>query len=89
MVGLVTDAETGQVLGVDVLVERDSEGFVRWLEKYVSRFGVEAIVTDDLSTYKPVVERLGVDHQVCMAHVRRRYLRASAIASTLVRIMRM
>ena len=27
------------------------------------RFGVEAMVTDDLSTYKPVVEHLGVDHQ--------------------------
>ena len=43
----------------DVLVERDSEGFIKWLEGYVSRFGVEAMVTDDLSTYKPVVEHLG------------------------------
>ena len=37
----------------------------------MSRFGVEAMVTDDLSTYKPVVERLGVEHQVCIAHVRK------------------
>ena len=29
------------------------------------------IVSDDLSTYKPVVERLGVEHQVCPAHVRK------------------
>ena len=71
VVGLVTDAQSGQVVGMDVLVNRDSEGFVRWLEGYVSRFGVESMVTDDLSTYKPVVQHLGVDHQVCIAHVRK------------------
>ena len=37
----------------------------------MSRFGVEAVVTDDLNTYKPAVEHLGVDHQVCIAHVRK------------------
>ena len=67
-VGFVTDAESGQLAGMDVLVERDSDGFVRWLSGYVSRFGVESMVTDDLNTYKPVVEHLGVDHQVCIAH---------------------
>jgi len=27
------------------------------------------VVSDDLATYKPVVEELGVEHQVCLAHV--------------------
>ena len=71
VVGLVTDAESGQLVGMDVLVERDSDGFLRWLEGYVGRLGVESMVTDDLNTYKPVVERLGLDHQVCIAHVRK------------------
>ena len=53
------------------MVDRDSEGFMRWLQRYVSRFGVEAMVTDDLSTYRPVVERMGIEHQVCIAHVRK------------------
>ena len=61
VVGFVTDAESGQLVGMDVLVHRDSDGFVKWLSGYVSRFGVEAVVTDDLSNYKPVVEHLGVD----------------------------
>ena len=39
VVGFVTDAATGQLLGMDVLVERDSEGFIKWLEGYVNRFG--------------------------------------------------
>ena len=51
VVGFVTDAESGQLVGMDVLVDRDSEGFVRWLSDYV--------------------EPLGVDHQVCIAHVRK------------------
>ena len=71
VVGFVTDAESGRLVGMDVLVERDGDGFVRWLEGYVSRFGVQAVVTDDLNTYKPVVEHLGVEHQVCIAHVRK------------------
>ncbi len=79
VVGFVTDAESGRLVEMDVLVQRDSEGFVRWLEGYVGRFGVEAMVTDDLNTYKPAVEHVGVSHQspprarhgVCIAHVRK------------------
>ena len=37
----------------------------------VSRLGISAIVTDDLSTYKPVVEELRLEHQVCVAHVKK------------------
>ena len=29
------------------------------------------MVTDDLATYKPVAERLGLRHQVCLTHVRK------------------
>ena len=65
------DAETGQVLGLDVLVERDADGFMEWLGDFVSDYGVEAMVTDDLNTYKPVVRRLGIEHQICIAHARK------------------
>ncbi len=37
----------------------------------MSELGVEAVVTDDLNTYKPAVEQLGVEHQLCIAHVRK------------------
>ena len=71
VVGVAADAATGEVLGLDVLVERDSDGFADWLRDFVSDFGVEAMVTDDLSAYKPVVRRLGVDHHICVAHVKK------------------
>ena len=81
VVGFVTDAESGALLGMDVLVARDSAGFVAWLRGYVRRYGVRAVVSDDLSTYKPVVERLGLAHQVCLAHVRKNvYRRLGEIA---------
>ena len=69
VVWLATDAESGESLGMDVLLARDSDGFVRWLSGYVGE--LEAMVSDDLSTYKPSAERLGVDRQVCLAHVRK------------------
>lgn len=69
--GVVTDAQTGETLGVEVLVDQDAAAFLRWLRAYVAPLGVQVLVTDDLSTYKPVAERLGLQHQVCIAHVRK------------------
>ena len=71
VIGLVCDPDSGEVVGMDVLVERDAAGFAKWLGGYVDALGVEAMVTDDLSTYKPVAEALGLEHQVCLAHVRK------------------
>ena len=71
LVGFVADAESGELPGIDMLIERDSDGFTDWLKGYVERLGVEAVVTDDLSTYKPVVDRLGLEHQICVTHARK------------------
>ena len=70
--GVATDAATGEVLGLDVLVERDSDGFADWLRDFVRDFGVEAMAADNLSAYKPVVRRLGLDHRICVARVKKR-----------------
>lgn len=71
LVGFVVDPESGKTVGVDLLVEQDSAAFRRWLEGYTRALGVEALVTDDLPTYRPVSHQLGVRQQVCLAHVRR------------------
>lgn len=36
---------------------------------------MEAVVTDDLSTYKPAVDGLGLEYQVCVTHVRKNVAR--------------
>ena len=69
--GFVVDADSGRLVGIDQLVKRDSAGFVDWLSGYVAELGVKAIVSDDLSAYKSVVEKLGLEHQICLAHVRK------------------
>ena len=53
-------------------VERDSDGFMEWLGDFARDYGVDAPVTDGLSAYKPEVERLGIDHRICTAHVKNR-----------------
>ena len=70
-VGVVTDASTGEVLGLDVLVKRDSDGFMEWLGDFARGCGVETMAADDLNACKPAVERLGLDHQICIAHARK------------------
>lgn len=67
----VVEPGSGAVLGLELLTQRDSPAFIRWLKQYAQELGVEVMVSDDLATYKPVVEELGVEHQVCLAHVRK------------------
>jgi transposase-like protein len=71
LVGFVVDGESGKTVGVDVLVRQDSVAFRRWLERYTKTLGVQVLVTDDLNTYKPVSQQLGLPQQVCLAHVRK------------------
>jgi transposase-like protein len=69
--GFVVDGDTGETLGIEILVERDSHAFLLWLKKLAKELGAEMLVTDDLSTYKPVAQRLGLKHQICLTHVRK------------------
>jgi len=71
LVGFVVDGESGKTVGVDVLVQQDGPAFRRWLERYTRELGVEVLVTDDLNTYKPVSQQLGLAQQICLAHVRK------------------
>ena len=71
LIGLVADADSGRLLGIDMPVERDGEGFADWLKGYAERLGAKAVITDDLSTYKPVVDKLGLECQICVTHARK------------------
>jgi transposase-like protein len=71
VVGFVVEPDGGELLGLELLIRQDSHAFIQWLKQYAQGLGVKVIVSDDLATYKPVVEELGVEHQVCLAHVRK------------------
>jgi transposase-like protein len=70
-VGFVIEPDSRELLGIELLMGQDQKEFLGWLRGYVEALGVKVIVSDDLSTYKPVVEELGIEHQVCLAHVKK------------------
>lgn len=75
LVGFAADAKSGKLLDIDMLMERDAEGFADWLKGYVERLGAKVVVTDDSSTYKPVVDTLGLERQICVTHARKNVAR--------------
>jgi transposase-like protein len=68
---VAVDLGTGEPLAMGYVNEYDPQAVCRWLAPLVQRHGITVIVTDDLSTYKIVAEKLQLEHQVCQFHVRR------------------
>jgi transposase-like protein len=71
LVGFVVDGESGRTLGFEVLFEGDGEAFKEWLEPYAEELGAEVLLTDDNDSYSVAAAGLGVEHQLCVAHVRK------------------
>ena len=68
---VAVDLGTGEPLAVGYINEYDPQAVRRWLAPLVQQHGITVIVTDDLSSYKIVAEKLQLGHQVCQFHVRR------------------
>lgn len=68
---VAVDLGTGQPLTIGYINEYDPHAVQRWLAPLIQRHGITVIVTDDLSSYKIVAEKLQLGHQVCQFHVRR------------------
>jgi transposase-like protein len=71
VVGFVVDGASGRTLGFEVLFEGGGRAFKEWLEPYVKEYGVEVLVSDDNDSYGVAAAELGLDHQLCIAHVRK------------------
>jgi transposase-like protein len=68
---VAVDMGTGEPIAVGYVNEYDPQAVRRWLEPLVHRHGITVVVTDDLSSYKIVAEKLQLGHQICQFHVRR------------------
>lgn len=68
---VAVDMGDGQLVSMQVLDEHDPQAVSEWLRPMVEEFGVEVIVTDDLTTYNTVEEELGVGRQLCRFHMLR------------------
>ena len=71
VVGFVVDGQQGRTLGFDMLDQGDAAAFLAWLEPYVTALGVEVLVSDGHEAYGVVAAALGLEQQLCLAHVRK------------------
>jgi transposase-like protein len=69
--GITVDAIRGLALTVDSLSAEDIEALKQWIEPIAQSVGAQVLVTDDADGFKTVADEVGVQHQVCKAHVRR------------------
>jgi len=69
---VAVDLGNGRLLSIAQIDERqDPAAVAAWLQQLKQQHDIGAIVTDDLSMYPHLAERLGLGHQVCQFHVRR------------------
>lgn len=78
VVGFVVDGSSGKSLEFEVLFEGDGGAFRRWLEPYAKELGAEVLVSDDNDSYGVAAAELGLEHQLCVAHVRKYVSKRSA-----------
>ncbi len=71
LLGLTVDDMTGLVLTVDRLSAEDADTLRDWLAPIAEAVDAKLLVTDDADGFKPVADKLGVEHQVCKSHVKR------------------
>jgi transposase-like protein len=68
---VAVDMGDGRLVQMEVLDEHDPDAVCEWLRPLVKEFGVEVVVTDDLTEYNTVSEQLGVERQICRFHTLR------------------
>ena len=70
-VGFLTDPASGEIVGMEILSSREGEELAKWLGEAARNFGAKVLVSDDFESYKPAAEKLGLSHQLCLAHARK------------------
>ena len=71
LLGLTVDDMTGLVLSVDRLSAEDADALQDWLAPIAEAVDAQVLITDDADAFKPVADKLGLEHQVCKSHVKR------------------
>src|SRR5947209_2280342 len=69
--GITVDPISGLALTIDALSAEDSQTLKDWIEPIATSVGATVLVTDDADGFKTVADEVGVQHQVCKAHVLR------------------
>lgn len=71
IVAVATAVLTGQPLTFDLLEAETALRTEQWIRDLARVLGAEILVTDDADGLKTVADHLGLQHQICRAHVNR------------------
>jgi len=69
-VQVVVDDRDGDLLGLEIVVSENAEEVLAVVREVADQVGAEALVSDDLDTYKGVADALDLEHQICRRHVK-------------------
>ena len=69
--GITVDPISGLALTIDALPAEDIKALKEWIEPIAKRVDAQVLVTDDADVFKTVADEVGLQHQVCKAHVLR------------------
>ena len=69
--GITVDPISGLALTIDALPAQDIKTLQDWIEPIAKSVGASVLVTDDADGFKTVAHEIGMQHQVCKAHVLR------------------
>jgi len=62
---------TGETLSIEVLADESAESLMQWAQTLSASLQAEVLVSDDADQMKTVADALGLEQQVCRAHVNR------------------
>ncbi len=71
VLGITVDPISGLALSIDALSAEDAKTLKTWIEPIAASVGAQVLVSDDADGFKTVADEVGVQHQVCKAHVLR------------------
>ena len=69
--GITVDPISGLALTIDALAAQDIKTLQDWIEPIARSVRATVLVTDDADGFKTVADQVGVQHQICKAHVLR------------------
>ncbi len=69
--GITVDPISGLALTIDALAAEDIKALKEWIEPIAKSVDAQILVTDDADGFKTVADEVGMQHQVCKAHVLR------------------
>lgn len=71
IIAVATAVLKGELLDFDLLQSESALHAQRWIQALAQAIGAEILVTDDADGLKMIAHELGLQHQICRAHVNR------------------